>query len=165
MSEHRAKAKQRSKKNLVREMPEEDPDFQIAPMIDVLLVLLVFFMSISSTEVLQSTKGIELPVAAQGNDAAKNKHQVIVNVSWAIGTESGGITVSEKSYQSPSELTPFLQQRLEGDPSLRVLIRADKDTRYEFMRAVMFAIGQTAVSNVTFSVVDKDKPKVAAATP
>ena len=165
MSEHRAKAKQRSKKNLVREMPEEDPDFQIAPMIDVLLVLLVFFMSISSTEVLQSTKGIELPVAAQGNDAAKNKHQIIVNVSWAIGTESGGITVNEKSYQSPSELTPFLQQRLEGDPSLRVLIRADKDTRYEFMRAVMFAVGQTKVSNVTFSVVDKEQPKVAAAAP
>ena len=124
MSEHRARAKQRHKKNLVREMPEEDPDFQIAPMIDVLLVLLVFFMSISSTEVLQSTKGIELPVAAQGNDAAKNKHQVIVNVSWAIGTESGGITVNEQSYQSPTDLTPFLQQRLEGDPSLRVLIRA-----------------------------------------
>ena len=165
MSEQRTKDKQRRKKNSVREMPEEDPDFQIAPMIDVLLVLLVFFMSISSTEVLQSTKGIELPVAAEGNDAAKNKHQVIVNVSWAIGTESGGITVDEKSYQSPAELTPFLQQRLQGDPSLRVLIRADKDTRYEFMRAVMFAIGQTAVSNVTFSVVDKDKPKVASTTP
>ena len=165
MSEQRAKAKQRAKKNSVREMPEEDPDFQIAPMIDVLLVLLVFFMSISSTEVLQSTKGIELPVAAQGNDAAKNKHQVIVNVSWAIGTESGAVTVDEKTYRSPSELTPFLQQRLQSDPSLRVLIRADKDTRYEFMRAVMFAVGQTAVSNVTFSVVDKDKPKVAATAP
>ena len=116
MSAQRTKDKQRRKKNSVREMPEEDPDFQIAPMIDVLLVLLVFFMSISSTEVLQSTKGIELPVAAQGNDAAKNKHQVIVNVSWAIGTESGGITVDEKSYRSPAELTPFLQQRLQGDP-------------------------------------------------
>ena len=73
MSEQRAKAKHRGKKNAVREMPEEDPDFQIAPMIDVLLVLLVFFMSISSTEVLQSTKNIELPVAANGNDAVQEQ--------------------------------------------------------------------------------------------
>jgi biopolymer transport protein ExbD len=163
MSEQRAKDKHRGKKNLVREMPEEDPDFQIAPMIDVLLVLLVFFMSISSTEVLQSTKGIELPVAADGNDAAKNKHQVIVNVSWAIGTESGAVTVNETTYRTPAELTPFLEERLKADPSLRVLIRADKATRYDFMRAVLFAIGQTAVSNVTFSVVDKEKPKAAVA--
>ena len=39
-----------------------EPEFQIAPMIDILLVLLVFFMSISSTEVLQKTEGITLPV-------------------------------------------------------------------------------------------------------
>jgi biopolymer transport protein ExbD len=40
-------------KKATREMAEEDPEFQIAPMIDILLVLLVFFMSISSTQVLQ----------------------------------------------------------------------------------------------------------------
>ena len=30
-----------------------EPDFQIAPMIDVLLVLLIFFMSITSAQVLK----------------------------------------------------------------------------------------------------------------
>ena len=49
--------------------PEEDPEFQIAPMIDILLVLLVFFMSISSTEVLQKTEGINLPVAKDAKPA------------------------------------------------------------------------------------------------
>ncbi len=44
--------------------PEIDPEFQIAPMIDILLVLLVFFMSISSTEVLQKTQDVQLPTAA-----------------------------------------------------------------------------------------------------
>ncbi len=159
MSAQRDKTKHRNKKNSVREMPEEDPDFQIAPMIDVLLVLLVFFMSISSTEVLQNVKGIELPVAAQGNEAGKGKHQVIVNISWALGTESGGITVDEKSYASATDLIPVLQERVKADPTMRLLIRADKGTRYDYLRAVLVAVGQTTISNVTFSVVDKEQAK------
>ena len=158
MSELRAKAKHRGKKNAVREMPEEDPDFQIAPMIDVLLVLLVFFMSISSTEVLQSTKNIELPVAANGNAAAKNKGQVIVNITWLTSADVGSITVDEKNYPSPADLTPALEPRVAANPALRVLIRADKQTRYDFMRAVMVAVAQAKIGNVTFSVVDKEAP-------
>ena len=159
MSEHRDKAKRRSRKNSVREMPEEDPDFQIAPMIDVLLVLLVFFMSISSTEVLQSTKNIELPIAVDGNAATKNKGQVIVNISWLAANDVGTITVDERNYANPADLSPMLAERAKANPSIRVLIRADKQTRYDFTRAVMVAIGQAQIKNVTFSVVDKEAPK------
>ncbi len=159
MSERRDKAKRRSRKNLVREMPEEDPDFQIAPMIDVLLVLLVFFMSISSTEVLQSTKNIELPIAADGNAASKNKGQVIVNIAWLVANDAGTITVDERNYANPADLSPMLAERAKANPALRVLIRADKQTRYDFTRAVMVAIGQAQIRNVTFSVVDKEAPK------
>ena len=162
MSEARQKAKHRGKKNAVREMPEEDPDFQIAPMIDVLLVLLVFFMSISSTEVLQSTKGIELPIAAAGSEAKKNVSQATINISWLGSNDTGGITMDEKEYKNPSDLIDPINAKLKVNKELRVLIRADKQTRYDFMRAVMVAVGQTAVPNVTFSVVDKEAAKVAA---
>ncbi len=159
MSEQRAKNKRRSHKNSVREMPEEDPDFQIAPMIDVLLVLLVFFMSISSTEVLQSTKNIELPIAADGNAASKNKGQVIINISWLAANDVGTITVDERNYANPADLAPMLAERAKANPAIRVLIRADKQTRYDFTRAVMIAVGQAQIRNVTFSVVDKEAPK------
>ena len=164
MSEQRAKSKRRSHKNSVREMPEEDPDFQIAPMIDVLLVLLVFFMSISSTEVLQSTKNIELPIAADGNAASKNKGQVIVNIAWNGANDAGTITVDERNYASPADLAPMLTERAKANPALRVLIRADKQTRYDFTRAVMIAVGQAQIKNVTFSVVDKEAPKTPVAS-
>ncbi len=157
MSESRQKAKRRGRKNLVREMPEEDPDFQIAPMIDVLLVLLVFFMSISSTQVLQSTKNIELPVAPEGNDASKTvKGQAVINIAWLTSADAGTITVDENVYPSPDDLTSMLAERAAANPGLRVLIRADKQTRYDFLRAVMVAVAQAKISNVTFSVVDKD---------
>jgi len=59
-----------AKRAAVRNQPEEDPEFQIAPMIDILLVLLVFFMSISSTEVLQTNDQVKLPIA---KDASTKK--------------------------------------------------------------------------------------------
>ncbi len=68
------------KKHVRKAEPDVDPEFQIAPMIDILLVLLVFFMSISSTEVLQSNRDVNLPVARDAKESKKNPGQVIVNV-------------------------------------------------------------------------------------
>ncbi len=149
-----------SKRAQTRNAPEEDPEFQIAPMIDILLVLLVFFMSISSTEVLQSNKNIHLPVAKDAKPPKKDTQgQVIVNVSWAAINNAGSIEVDNKMYSSPNELIPMLQNKLISVPQTRVLMRADRGVRYEYMRQVLQAIGKAQVSNVTFSVVDKDAPK------
>ena len=49
-----------------------EPEFQIAPMIDVLLVLLIFFMSITSAQVLSIDKEIQLPVAEDAKKKEKN---------------------------------------------------------------------------------------------
>jgi biopolymer transport protein ExbD len=137
--------------------PEEDPEFQIAPMIDILLVLLVFFMSISSTEVLQSNREIALPVAKEGKSASKNNPgQVIINVSWVAINNVGSIEVDKQPYPDPQALIPKLQKAIAANPLARVLIRADKSVRYEYLRTLMQAIGQAGVSNVTFSVVDKE---------
>ena len=55
----------------------------------------------------------------------------------------------------------MLAQRREANPAIRVLIRADKETRYEYLRAVMLAVAQAQIANVTFSVVDKAAPTAA----
>jgi biopolymer transport protein ExbD len=137
--------------------PEEDPEFQIAPMIDILLVLLVFFMSISSTEVLQKTEGVNLPVAKDAKVADKNtKGQTVVNILWSEINNSGSILMDEKTYKDAEETVPILQRSVQANPKMRVLIRADKKVRYEFLKHVMMAAGKAGVGNVTFSVVDKD---------
>ena len=141
-----------------RSTPEEDPEFQIAPMIDILLVLLIFFMSISSSEVLQVNKDVVLPVAkdAKEKDQGKGKGQATINILWSTIGSTGTVELDEKKYGDPSMLTPVLSGRVGVTPSMRILIRADRNVRYEYLRAVMVAAGNAGVSNVTFSVVDKD---------
>lgn len=149
----------RAKKKRRKEEPQIDPEFQIAPMIDILLVLLVFFMSISSTEVLQANKDVKLPVAKEAKDAKKNPSQVIVNVTYTPINGTTAIEVDQRIYNSPMDLVTMLTKKVSLDPVMRVVIRADKDVKFEYMRQLLEAIGSSGVGNVTFSVVDKDGSK------
>jgi biopolymer transport protein ExbD len=146
----------KSKKKVRKPDHEPDPEFQIAPMIDILLVLLVFFMSISSTEVLQSNKEIHLPIAKEAKEAKDNPGQVIINLTYTPMNDMTGVELDQKDYSSPSDLVPLLQNKVAANPLVRVLIRADREVKYDFVRQVLQAVGQSGVGNVTFSVVDKD---------
>ncbi len=141
--------------------PEADPEFQIAPMIDILLVLLVFFIATSSTEVLQSNRAIRLPVARDAKDAKENPGQVIINLAVNPVNDAISITVNEKEYFSPADLVPVLQTHIQRNPMVRVVIRADRDLRYTVMKGLLEAVGQAGIANVTFSVLDREDPSMA----
>ncbi len=146
----------RGKKHVRKAEPDADPEFQIAPMIDILLVLLVFFMSISSTEVLQANREVNLPIAKEAKDAKDNPGQVIINVTYAPINNATAIEVDQKLYPVPADLINMLRAKVAANPLVRVLIRADREVRYEYMRQLLESVGQAGVGNVTFSVVDKE---------
>ena len=149
-------------------VPEEDPEFQIAPMIDILLVLLVFFMTISTSEVLQVRQDIVLPVAkdakAKNQDAAK-EGQVVLNVLWNEMNNTGTVDMDTRNYPDPAAIQAPLEVNVRRSPNMRVLIRADRKVRYDFLRNILRITGAAGVQNVTFSVTDKDSETKGAAAP
>lgn len=145
------------KKHVRKAEAEAEPEFQIAPMIDILLVLLVFFMSISSTEVLQSNQDVDLPVAKEAKDAIKNPGQTIINVLYSTINNATTIEVDQQKL-APEALVALLQKKVTVNPQMRVLVRADREVRYEFMRTLLESVGKSGVGAVTFSVVDKEDP-------
>lgn len=153
MSEERRRP---GKKAVRKAESEAEPEFQIAPMIDILLVLLVFFMSISSTEVLQANQSVRLPVAKEGKDPKKNVGQVIVNVLYNPTNNATSYEVDEQRI-GLGDLVSHLQAKVAKVPSTRVLVRADREVRYSEMRSLLEAVGKSNISDVTFSVVDKEE--------
>ena len=148
-------------KAATRVLPEEDPEFQIAPMIDILLVLLVFFMSIATEQVMQVSKEVQLPVAKEAKELdakEKGKSELMLNLVWSEINSTGTIKVDEKVVE-PSQLPDLILNKKKINPELRVIIRADKAAKYQYVRSVMVAMGAAGVPNVTFSAVDKETEK------
>ncbi len=162
-------------KAATRALPEEDPEFQIAPMIDILLVLLVFFMTIATDQVMQANKDVTLPVAAKADPPEKDAAQqseVIVNVLWGdkdatrrLDEATGRLDVDNKGDMTLEQLTDYINQRKQlaenqgKADKFRVVIRADKNAKYQYVRTVMIAIGNASVPTVIFKAVDKALPK------
>ncbi len=133
-----------------------DPEFQVAPMVDVLLVLMLFFMAITSTEVLKKNKNLQLADAKNAKPAEKDqtKNQIIVNVAW-----DGVNSVAQFSLDAvnfPSGTDPGLQAALQTEhqrnPAAYVVIRADKDVEYSNISDLMATCGSAGISTVTFAV-------------
>ena len=153
-----AKSHAQQSRAATRVLPEEDPEFQIAPMIDILLVLLVFFMSIATEQVLQVNKEVILPVAKEAKppDADdKKKSELMLNLTWSDIGNTGSIIVDEKTVDA-SVLQELIRKKKEINPDLRVILRADKRAKYAYVRSIMVAMGAAGVPNVTFSAVDKE---------
>src|SRR4029453_4812091 len=61
-----------------------EPEFQVAPMIDVLLVLLIFFMSITSAQIEQMDNGVSLPIPPDASPRKPDTNQRTVNLRWKL---------------------------------------------------------------------------------
>ena len=132
-----------------------EPEFQIAPMVDVLLVLLIFFMCITSAEVLKVDKDIKLPVAknAKKRDPEMSKHELAVNVRWFEGKAI--LKVDDKPYPNIADLIPYLTEKRAKDPLIRAVVRADSQLPAIEIQKVMNLIGEGGISDISFAASNK----------
>jgi len=134
-----------------------EPEFQIAPMIDVLLVLLIFFMSITSAEVLKVDKNIVLPVSpnAKKRDEKMSKHELAINVRWDKATSRAVVKVDDIEYPNLTDLIQRLKDKVTADPMLRAVIRGDRELPAIEIQRVMDIIGQGGIADISFAASNK----------
>ena len=146
----------------LRKQPHhEELEFQIAPMVDVLLVLLVFFITITSASQLRSDKSLHLPVAKNGVEKKKEtgRAEAILNVRWLAneGKEGKGtVTMDDIKYEKVDDLVPVLTPLYKKNNALRALIRADKEALASYIQKVMTACAQAGIVNITFATLNKE---------
>ena len=132
-----------------------DPEFQVAPMVDVLLVLMLFFMAITSTEVLKKDPNLQLADAKNAKKPeSQHKHEITVNVSWDGINSTAALSLNGVNYPTASDpaLVNALAAAHQADPAGYVLIRADKNTEYSNISDLMNSCASAGIATVTFAV-------------
>ncbi|MCX6850008.1 MAG: biopolymer transporter ExbD [Verrucomicrobia bacterium] len=132
-----------------------EPEFQIAPMIDVLLVLLIFFMSITSAQVLSIDKEIQLPVAKDAKKKEKDvQNEANINVRWTNGKAT--ILFENSSYDVVEPLVEKLRARHDSNAKYRAVIRGDKRLPAIEIQRVISVIAQAGIDDISFSALNKE---------
>jgi biopolymer transport protein ExbD len=129
-----------------------EPEFQIAPMIDVLLVLLIFFMSIATSSVARYDPGIQVPVASDANKKEDSEGELVFNLSWRPAEDKVVVTF-EEHVVIPSDTIAKMVARKKANDKVRVLVRADSETPVRHVNDVIKAAAQAGIVDITFATV------------
>ncbi len=144
-----------------------EPEFQIAPMIDVLLVLLIFFVSISTMDILRVDQDIKLPVAADAKKAEKERGEIIVNLRWNEKLKKVSYGLDQNNYEKLDDLKPQMEiavkaatqtalQKKFSNKNVRLVIRADRATPSFEVSRVMNAGAEAGISDIAFSAASRE---------
>lgn len=130
---------------------EGEPEFQIAPMIDVLLVLLIFFMSIATTAVSRYDPTVQLPVAPDANKKEDSENEIVFNVHWRAAEDVAVTTFEETEYLEIDPLLPRLSALKKALPGARVLIRSDGETPVRYVNDIVELAARAGLDDITFA--------------
>jgi len=121
----------------------------IAPLIDVVFLLIIFSMTITQFKRAEYEK-IELPLAREGMDAPPGPVRLTISV-----THDGRILAEGQAF-SLEALDQLLSEnaRQHGPASLEVLLRGDRRVDWRAVRQVMSACGRHGIARVRLAVAD-----------
>jgi biopolymer transport protein ExbD len=136
--------------NFRKRMAAELPQFQFTSMIDVVFLLLCFFITTAVFSQWEYEVDIVLPTAASGKLPDRLPGEVIVNVNRA-----GAITVNS-NVLTPDDLINRLARLAQLFPGQPIIIRADRETDYQHVMTVVDACRQADIWNISFATGDAD---------
>ncbi len=131
--------------------------FQIAPMIDVVFVIMLFFMVMTSSVKVERELVTKLP---SPDDPAQVVQFPAEEITIGI-LEDGTVTLNEAAFDSPKDkrmptLTRTLQRLADSSARLKqmllVTIQAEEEASYERIIDVLNTLNKAQIQNVTFTV-------------
>ena len=135
---------------------EEEIGFQVASMIDIVFLLLIFFIVASQLQDLELEKQVSLPIA----DSAQTKksegvQEILINVlSNGTVKVSGSVLPMEKLAE---ELRKVAESSDKDEK--KIFIRGDKQAHYGRMMRIMRSCAEAGLWNVSFAAFQETEQK------
>ena len=124
--------------------PDDEMGFQLAPMIDMTFLLLIFFMVTTKISKEQIKEEVKLPVASNALIPEDVSNRDIISID-AQGRYFIGQEIADKK-----RLSEYLKKRFENTPPLRLYIRADQKTSGKKIKEIMKMAADAGAVDVIF---------------
>lgn len=133
-----------------------DDDINMAPMIDMVFLLLIFFMVASHMSKMDRTP-VELPVADKSTvpEGAKGRQLITIRSQDQTGEEVDVLMNLQKI--EVKEIKPVIEKLLAEDENTEVYLRADRYAKHKHVKEVMAACAEGGVANVIFATFESGK--------
>ena len=126
----------------------EDAAIDMAPMIDMVFLLLVFFM-VASIAAEERVEIEALPHSSHAKVPEHAKNRMIVSV------DKDGNLYSDMDEVELEDLEKIVEARVGANPDLRVLVRADERVRYKRSKELMMACGKAGATDLIYSAYEE----------
>ena len=126
----------------------EDAAVDMAPMIDLVFLLLIFFMVASVVTELEKVE-VAIPESSHAKVPEDTKGRMMLSIDANnqvyVGTQP--VTIEE--------LKVLIDGELELNPNLRILIRADERVEYKTCKELMIACGEVGATDLIYATFEE----------
>ena len=139
-----------------QESADAPPGFPIAPMIDVVFVIMLFFMVMAGAVKVEHELKTTLPGNAETAKETELPDEVTIGVS-----EAGEVTLNEDPVGPPgdkqldnlyNQMKQMGQAAEQSKTKLLITVQAEENARYERVINVLDCLAKANITNVTFAV-------------
>ncbi len=123
----------------------ESAAFPLAPMIDVVFLLLIFFIATMQFSKSERELNVSVPVAEEGADAKQTLGEIIVNV------REDGTVVVDKMEMTQDQLYAKLSRIAAVHKNQAIRIRGDSKVAYQKIVEVIDVCQKAGIPNISFA--------------
>ena len=125
--------------------------FMIAPMVDILLVVLVFFIVTWNFALSENELDVRVPSAAKANETQPYVGQVVINI------KADGTIIVNRQPKTLTELLQLLKKLSQLYPDQAAIVRGDQGVEYKHIVEVLDICRQADIWNVAFATGKPDR--------
>ena len=121
--------------------------FNMTPMIDVVFLLIIFFLVSSHLAKQEAQMDLPLPIADSGAESDDQARRLTLNV-----TSAGTLSLAGRTLDHLQLRQRLATARGQHGDDLEIRIRSDRSVPYRSISPIMLACARSGIWNVTFSV-------------
>jgi biopolymer transport protein ExbD len=128
-------------------------DLELAPMIDVVFLLLIFFITSWQFARFERDMDISVPAAEETTDTKRTVGEIILNV------REDGAVILNSAPVTADDLRGHLKSISEAYPDQAVILRGDSKADFQHIINVLDLIKQAGIWNVAFAATKPEVPE------